>query len=237
MGSFSRRYINTEEKKNTKKAILFIVLTIASLALLYFLGIPALGKLAAFVSSMKGNNKINSTDTTPPPPPKFRTFPSFSNNPNITLNGNTEAGTTVKLTLNGAESEVLSDNGGLFTFNITLDSGVNTFAAIAVDQAGNLSQKTDDYQITFDKEPPELEIKSPNDGTSYYGSSQRQITITGTTETEANITINDRIISVDDEGIFQYTTTLNEGGNNFNIKSTDQAGNTTEKSITLSFSP
>lgn len=237
MGTFSRRYINTEEKSNTRKAILFISLTIAALALLYFFGIPALGKLASFVSSMKGNNKISSTDTTPPPPPKFKPFTGYSNNPNITLYGNTEAGATVKLTLNGAESEVLSDNGGGFTFNITLESGTNTFAALAIDQAGNQSQKTEDYQITFDKDVPDLEIKSPNDGTSFYGSTQRQVTISGVTEPEANVTINDRIISVDDEGIFQYTTTLNEGSNSFNIKSSDQAGNTIEKSITLNFSP
>ena len=237
MKNFSRRYINTEEKTNTRKALLFILSTIACLALLYFIGIPALGKIASFVSSMKGNDKISSTDTTPPPPPKFKPFPAFSNNSDITLNGNTEAGSTVKLTLNGIENEALSDNNGGFTFNISLQDGINTFAALAIDQAGNQSQKTDDYQITLDKKSPDLEIKSPNDGASFYGSSQRQITITGISEPDTNITINDRIISVDDEGSFQYTTTLNEGSNSFNIKSSDQAGNTIEKSITLNFSP
>jgi hypothetical protein len=49
--------------------------------------------------------------------------------------------------------------------------------------------------------------------------------------------INDRIVSVDDSGTFQYTTTLNDGANTFAVKSTDQAGNTTEKDITLNFNP
>ncbi|HCC08850.1 TPA: hypothetical protein DEP81_02600, partial [Candidatus Woesebacteria bacterium] len=124
---------------------------------------------------------------------------------------------------------------GQFSFGVTLQDGINTFAATATDQSGNQSQKSDDHQITFDKKTPDLEITSPSDGSSYFGSNQRQITITGKTETDAKVTINDRIISVDDSGIFQYTTTLNEGSNTFNVKSTDQAGNTTEKNISLNF--
>jgi hypothetical protein len=125
----------------------------------------------------------------------------------------------------------LADNGGSFTFNIDLSDGTSTFNAIAVDQAGNISQVTKDYQITFDKKVPDLSVTSPTDGSSFFGSNQRQVTIEGTTETDCAININDRMIAVDEEGVFQYTTTLG------NIKSIDLAGNSTEKSITLNFTP
>ncbi len=233
-----RKFVNFEERKNKRNAALFIFLTIAAIVILYFLGIPALGKLTTFVSSLRGNNqKIGSSDITPPPPPKFRNFPEFTNQQNLTLSGNTESGATVKLTFNGNSQEVLADGSGQFSFNVILQDGTNTFAAVALDQSGNQSQKSDDYQITFDKKVPELEITSPTDGSSYFGSNQRQATIEGKTEAEASVTINDRIISVDDGGAFQYTTTLNEGINAFNIKSTDRAGNTTEKSLNLNFTP
>lgn len=238
MRRFTRSYISSEESKNTRSAISYVALTIAAIAALYFLGIPTLGKLTSFVSSLKSNNnKISSSDITPPPPPKFRSFPEFTNQQNLVLNGNTEAGATVKLTFDGNPSEAMADSNGQFTFNINLQNGVNTFAATATDQVGNVSQKSEDYQITFDKKNPDLEITSPGDGSSFFGSNQRQATIQGKTEAEATVTINDRIISVDDEGLFQYTTTLNEGANTFNVKSTDQAGNTSEKSITLNFTP
>lgn len=238
MRKFTRRFANTEERSNQRRAVLYIFSTITAFALLYFLGIPALGKLTAFVSSLKGNNnKISSSDVTPPPPPKFRNFPEFTNQQNLTLNGNTEAGATVKLTFDGTPQEVLSDNNGQFSFNIALQDGTNTFAATAVDQSGNQSQKTDDFQITFDKKVPDLEITSPGDSSSFFGSNQRQVTIQGKTEVDAGVTINDRIISVDDLGGFQYTTTLNEGANTFVVKSTDKAGNTTEKNLTLNFTP
>lgn len=233
-----RRFTNTEERNNTKSAIFYVFLTIICIVALYFVGIPLIGKLTTFVTSLKNNNKqITSSDTTPPPAPKFRTFPEFTNQQNLTLYGNTEAGATVKLTINGNNQETLADGNGQFSFNISLEDGVNTFAATATDQAGNTSQKSNDFQITLDKKAPDLSVTSPSDGASFFGSTQRQVTIEGKTEPEANITINDRIISVDDNGEFQYTTTLNDGSNAFNIKATDQAGNTTEKSLALSFTP
>lgn len=238
MRRLSRRFAATEERKNTRNAIFFIILTIGAFALLYFVGIPAFGKLSTLVSSLKGNNKkIGSSDITPPPPPKFKYFPEHTNQQTITLSGNTEPGATVKLTFDENPQETLADGAGEFSFNVTLQNGNNTFSATATDQSGNQSQKSDNYQVFFDNKAPDLEIVSPNDGASFFGSTQRQVTIEGKTESEAQITINDRIISVDDFGGFQYTTTLNEGGNTFNVKATDLAGNTTEKSITLNFTP
>ena len=231
-----RRYVSTENKKNTKSAITYGLLTVVFLAAAYFIGIPVLGKTTSFLSSLKGNNKkISTSDITPPPTPKFRNFPEATNQQDIALSGNTEAGSTVKLTFNGNSQETLTDSDGQFSFNVTLKDGTNVFAATATDQNGNQSQKTEDLQIVFDKEAPDLTISSPNDGASFFGSNQRQITIQGKTESDSSVTINDRIIFVDDTGGFQYTTTLNDGGNNFKIKSVDKAGNATEKDITLNF--
>ena len=233
-----RKYISTEQTKNQKRAFFYIFLTIIVILALYFVGIPLLSKIATFVSSLKGNNsQISNSDITPPPPPKFKNFPEYTNQQEISLSGNTEAGTTVKITFNGQDKEALSDASGQFSFNFVLENDTNTFAAIAIDQSGNQSQKTNDFQITYDKKPPEMEIKSPNDGSSFYGSAQRQVTVEGTTEADASVTINNRIISVDDDGLFQYTTTLSEGSNTFNIKASDLAGNLTEKNIVLNFNP
>jgi hypothetical protein len=237
MRKFSRKFTNLEERKNTRSAITFSLLTIVAIAVLYFIGIPLLGKLTAFVTSFKGNNKISSSDITPPPPPKFKYLSEYTNQLNVTISGNTEAGATVKLIFNGEDKETLADTNGQFTFNVALQSGINTFAATASDQSGNQSQKSEDRQITFDNKVPNLEITSPGDGSNYFGSAQRQITIQGTTESGSQVTINERIISVDENGSFQYTTTLNDGNNSFNIKSTDQAGNLTEKGLSLNFTP
>jgi len=227
---------SVEEKRNLKKAALFIVLTTAAVVLLVFVGITLFGRLTVFVSDLRSGGKaISQNDTIPPGPPKFNYFSPFTNQQTVSVSGTSEPGATVKLNFNGNTQEVLVDKDGNFTFNLQLNSGENNFSTTAVDPSGNQSQKSKDYKITFDNKPPALTVNSPTDGSSFFGSNQRQITIQGTTEVGCQILINDRIVSVDDNGNFQYTTTLNDGANPFTIKSTDQAGNTTEKDITLNF--
>jgi hypothetical protein len=230
------RLASVEERKNKKSAVLFIVLTVAALILLFFLGIPALGNFAAFVSEIgKSTKPITSSDNTPPAPPKFDSFPDYTNEKEFTLSGNTEPGATIKLTFNGNEQDGLADNGGKFHFSLGLTSGENTFSATTVDSSGNTSQSPAEGKVVYDNKPPELTIDYPSDGTQYLGSKQRQVTIQGTSEPNIQITINDRIVAVNDEGKFQYTTTLNDGENKFAVKATDAAGNTTETSLTLNF--
>jgi hypothetical protein len=230
------RLASVEERKNKRSAVLFILLTIAAVLILFFVGLPILGNFAAFVSEIgKSTKPITSSDNTPPAPPRFDNYPDFTNEKEFTLGGSTEPGATIKLTFNGKEQDGLSDNDGKFHFNLSLTNGENSFSAAAVDAAGNASQTSADGKVVYDNKPPDLTIDYPSDGTQYLGSKQRQITIQGTTEVNCQITINDRIVSVDDSGKFQYTTSLNDGENKFTIKSTDQAGNTTESSLTLNF--
>lgn len=236
MKRFYSRLATLEERRNLRNTVIFTLLTIAVIILLFFVGIPLMGKLAVFVSDLRGGgSSISKNDTTPPAPPKFNSFPDFTNQQNISISGTTEAGATIKLTFNGDSKEALADKNGNFSFDIQLINGDNTFSATSADLAGNQSKVTQVYKIIFDNKPPTLTINSPSDGSSFFGSSQIQITIQGTTEASCQVTINDRIISVDDSGNFQYTTTLNSGENKFAVKSVDQAGNTTEKSITLNF--
>jgi len=232
------RLQSVEEKRNVKKTALYAFLTLVLIILLFVVGIPLFGKFTLFISSFRGGNKtITKTDITPPAPPKFNYFTPFTNQSTASISGTIEPGATVKLIFDGNAEETLGDKNGVFNFNLNLSDGDNTFSATAVDPAGNISQKTNDYTITLDTKPPALTISTPSDGSSFFGSNQKQETIQGNTDTGSQITVNDRIVSVDDSGNFQYTTTLNDGANTFTIKSTDQAGNTTEKDITLNFTP
>ncbi len=218
--------------------MILIILTIGVVIFLFVIGIPAVGRVATFVSGLRSNNSlITSNDKTPPAPPTFRSFPDFTNQQTANISGNAEPGSTVKLTFNGKAQETLVDKNGNFSFqNLSLLDGDNTFSAVAVDSAGNTSQKTSQNKIAFDNKPPSLTVDSPPDGSKFFGSGQRQVTIQGTTDSGAAITINDRIVSVDDSGKYQYSTTLSGGDNKLTVKSVDQAGNSTEKDITISFS-
>ncbi|MCH7641057.1 hypothetical protein IID22_02590 [Patescibacteria group bacterium] len=227
----------TEERKNIRRAFIFTILTIVSILLVIFFGLPAVAKFAGFLTDLrKSGQPVEKQDTIPPVPPRFELLPESTNELSIEIMGSTEPGATVILFLTNRKEEILANKDGEFSFSLLLLDGENTIAAQSMDQAGNQSQKTKTLTIVYDNDPPELEIASPQDGSEYYGSKQRQVVIKGNTEEGAILNINDRIVVVDQDGTFTFATTLSEGENTFNIKAQDKAGNTTEKALTLQFS-
>jgi bacillopeptidase F len=228
----------SEVKRNRNNAVKFIVLTGVVGLILFVYGIPLLGRFAAFVSEIaKGDKPITRDDKTPPAPPQVDTPPEYTKDEILKITGNSEEGATIKFTFNGSDEELVSDADGTFSKNLDLKRGENTLVLTAKDTAGNESQKTKTFTIVFDNESPELSVDSPSDGSSFFGTRQRQVDIKGTVDdNESSVTVNDRFVAVEDDGSFQYTTTLSEGENKFNIKAADKAGNSVEKSLTLSFS-
>ena len=180
---------------------------------------------------------IDANDKTPPAPPRINRLPEATNRTEVEVSGTTENGATVILTYNSKTEEVVSDADGKFSFSVPLNDGDNSILAKVKDQAGNESQETDVYTVVFDDTAPILDISSPSDGASFFGEKQRQLTLTGTTEAEVTLTINNRVVQIEDNGTYAFTSSLGEGANSFNLKSTDKAGNQTEKTITVNFSP
>lgn len=234
---YSRR-VKTEEKKNIRKAYIFIFLTIALLTVFFIYGIPTIVKFAAFLTEIKRTStKIEVTDTTPPPPPRFEPIAEFTKEDKIDISGQTEAGASVKLTLNGKENEIVANSEGHFTYSFSLIKGENTVVAKAVDQNGNESIDSEKITVFLDKDAPPITINKPNDLDQFYGAKERQIVIEGQTEEDAVVNINGRMVVVENDGSFSYFTTLSDGANNFTIKVHDQAGNEVEKSLRVTFNP
>src|SRR5690606_23917923 len=142
-------------------------------------------------------------------------------------------GSTLVLEVNNQKKEQLVGNDGRFSLTAELTGGENTLNAKAIDNAGNESQSTETFRIVVDKNPPDLTITSPQDKSSYYGSRERQLVIEGETESDANITINDRIVVVNSEGHFTYAISLQEGENIFTVIAKDKAGNETKQEFTV----
>jgi hypothetical protein len=232
------RLASSEEKRNMRRATTFVALTIVAVILIFTVGIPVMAKFAGFIGDLrKSSTPVDINDKTPPPPPAVENLPEYTNQQKLGISGSSESGAAVKLFYNTSEEEVVAGEDGKFTFSIILSKGANDISLSSCDTSGNESAKTTSYTIVFDNEPPDLSIDSPSDGASFFGTKQRQITVLGTTETAASITINDRPIKVADDGSFSYTTTLGDGNNDFNIKAFDKAGNTTENKISVNYSP
>lgn len=232
------RLASIEERRNRRRAFFFTFLTLLSLLALIFFGLPAIAKFAAFLTDLrKSSLPVDKNDTTPPAPPRLASLPEATNKAEIELSGITEEGAIVTLFINGKEEEIVANSEGNFAFSFTLEKGENEVYAKAKDAAGNESQPSSVQLVIFDNEAPPLTISSPLDGAQFFGESQRQLSIRGTTEAGVTLTVNDRIVKVEDDGSFVFVSSLGEGTNSFNFKSTDKAGNQTEKTISVNFSP
>lgn len=234
---YSRR-ATVEEKENRRKTFGFGLLSIAIVAFMAYFGLPLLAKVSSLTYDLRRTGEpVEGSDTTPPPPPSMDEIPSFTNKMNIDVTGNSEAGVTIVFQINNSREEVVTNAEGGFTKSIPLNDGANTLFAYAQDSAGNKSGETREYQITFDNDKPELVILSPKDGDEFYGQKEKQLNVKGTTEKDAQVQINDRFVIVNSDGSFDYTIGLNDGENILAIKSIDAAGNETEETLTVRFSP
>jgi hypothetical protein len=232
------RLWRTEEKRNIRRSIIYSILTIAFLVFFFFLGLPSLAKFSAFLSDLRSSSiPPEKEDLTPPVPPRFDPLPEATSELSVDIKGYTEPGVNVFLKLNNKEEEILANSEGQFTYSFSLNDGENKISSYAVDSSGNESQKTDVITIIYDNDPPELTISNPEDQANFYGAKQRQVVIQGQTEEDSKLNINGRIVVVESEGFFTFTTTLSEGENKFDIKTEDNAENITEKTFTLHFSP
>jgi len=201
------------------------------------MGIPLFMKVSNFVDSFRedgGPSSIN--DDTPPPPPRLESLPEYTNENKLQIDGTTEEGATVTIHFNDEIKEIIAGSGGDFSTSFTLVKGENTVFAYATDKAGNKSIKSQTYSISFDNEPPDLEIIKPSSGESFFGTQQKQLSIEGQTEGEASVTINDRVVVVNSSGKFNLPVSLENGENKFMIVSTDRAGNKTELELVVSYS-
>ena len=230
------RLASVEEKRNMRNATRIMVITLVSIILLVFFGIPVLGRFAGFISEIaKGDKPIVNNDTTPPAPPRIDILPKFTNQTSLNISGQSEVGAIIKLNINGRESEIALDGEGKFSKEISLIDGENKIDAKTVDSAGNESNSTQQFSITLDKENPSIEITSPANGANFFGTKQQQIQIIGKTELGANLYINSRFVNVNSDGSFKFDVKLGEGENKFNIKSTDQAENFSEMDLVVNF--
>jgi hypothetical protein len=234
---YSRREA-IEEKNNQKRAVIFVALSILTIIILFFFGIPLIAKFVSFISDFTNKNTpITLNDNTPPAPPRFDNLPDATNKEIFEVTGTTEEGVTVYVFLNSSEKEIIADSYGEFATSLDLTKGENIIYAISKDQSGNKSAESEKYVILFDNENPEISINSPSNGDNFYGSGQKEIEITGKTDPNVNLTVNDRYVSITDSGDFKYKLSLNEGENILNFKAIDKAQNEAEKTVTVTFTP
>jgi len=238
---YKPKSLTKNDWQNLKRLFLTLLGIILILAFLYFFAVALLSNINNFWSIFRpgsGNTAIKK-DRFPPPPPYLKNIPEATNEDTINISGLSEPGATVTLFLNDNEvGSVIVDGEGAFSFeNIKLSEGENKLYAKVEDRAQNESKPSKVYLIMLDKEPPQLEIESPENGETIKRKEERVVEIKGKTEPEAQVTVNSFWARVDNDGTFSYKLRLEEGENSIKIVSKDKAGNETKQELKLTYSP
>lgn len=231
------RLVRNELEQAKHEVRRYIILTTTLVIFGFFFGLPVVTRFAAFIHDItSGDQPIEITDKTPPAPPLLHDVPSYTNKQTLDVKGSAEPGSTVKIYANNTDSEIVVNNEGIFTTQIKIRDGENKVWAKAIDESGNESQETDKISITYDNEPPELELSKPQDGESFYGDKNREISVEGQTEGANKVTIDGRVAIINQNGKFNLSIRLEPGTNEVIIKASDIAGNETEMSVSVTYS-
>ncbi len=226
----------SDEDKIRRRAVVFGILTLVLGAVLVIWGIPLFINLIDFLGEVKlENESMINQDIIPPPVPRLSYIPEATNSAQLEIKGVTEPEAKVKVKINNEMIESQADEEGSFEIEkLTLNQGKNQLVSWAVDEAGNESEQTDEFEVNYDTEAPVLELVKPEDGSAV---EDQVVEVQGNTEVNARVTVNEHVVIVDQEGKFSYEVVLQEGGNEINVVVEDSAGNQTEKTLTVTYLP
>lgn len=236
MREYKSRLSDVEEKKSIRSAIVFGGLTIFVIVLLLIFGIPAFSRFIALFSKNSVTSSSQEVKTILAPP-NIEALPQYTKDQNINVKGKAIPALNVKIYFNSSSDETVTDDQGNFSANISLEKGTNTIYAVTIDKNGNQSMPTDKYIVNYLNKEPSLTVNSPSNNQSFYGDKQKNINVSGSTDSGNSITVNDRVAIVESGGKFEIQIILNDGDNQIKVVSTDAAGNKKEIDLKVTFNP
>jgi uncharacterized protein YfaP (DUF2135 family) len=232
-GNLSSRLAKREQKKAVRQTVMYLITAVFLIVAFVFIVVPG---FLRFVASLSGSTITDSGDTFPPQVPVIAAPFEATSSASIDINGYGEADSQVVLVLNGNELEKKTiGSDGTFTASVPLSDGENSLTAYSVDANNNESSTGKTYVIIYDNEAPKLEISEPQPNQQIELRKNQTLTIKGTTEANARVRVNGRLVFANSEGAFTTTYQLSEGENKLTIEAEDKASNKTLQEITVTF--
>ncbi|HLN65043.1 MAG TPA: S8 family serine peptidase, partial [Symbiobacteriaceae bacterium] len=152
--------------------------------------------------------------------------------PNLTVEGTAQKGSTVNLYLDGALAGSADVADGTFSIPVTLHDGKNQLTATAAVAEGE-TRPSPAVWVILDQKAPTLTVDAPADGLV---TNRETVTVTGTAGDQnlVGVKVNGQYATIN-AGAFSHRLMLNEGANLITVIATDAAGNTTtaERNVTL----
>lgn len=226
-----------EERRQRKRLFLSLIGIVGILVFLVVFGLRILVTFSLFIDKIRGNSPQTQTQTNILLPPTLHPLPEATNSAAVSVSGTGQSGLTLILYRNEAEAKrVQIATSGSFTIpSLTLDEGHNTLSAKVKDEKEHMSDVSNIVTILLRKNPPELDVSSPQNNANISGD-KKSVAVAGSVKEDTSVTVNGRVIVIRNDGSFSYDYPLNDGDNMLNIVATDPAGNSTtiERKVTYS---
>lgn len=229
-----RRLEWRQQKKIRSKIISYIFLLIIIVIFLATVGFKFMINTALFIAKSSQKDKANQAKTTNINdinlPPEIFDLPEATNSAKIKVNIQAVSSDKVLLYVNDQLQKEIEPNEDIFEQEIELQKGENSIYLISENQKNKQKKDSKTYKIIYKDEKPLLEITSPKDKENI---NRDEIQITGRTDKEVFVRINDFPVIVDSDGNFVSSLKLKEGDNKIKIEAKDIAGNTEVKELTV----
>lgn len=229
----SARYKLRSARRLSKKAKRRFIFTLVLSLLLIFATVtwvlPAFINGLSFVTNLVKPNSptISKSIKTSLAPPVLNIPFEATNTGQINIKGYATPKSKVAIFVDekqAGETDSL-DDGSVELKNISLNLGSNLiFGKTKEGNMESLPSKT--IKVFYDSEKPTLEIYEPGDNTEVQG--DKKIKVSGKTEAQAKVFVNDIQAIINSDGTFSLDYPLNEGENILTIKAEDEAKNLTE---------
>jgi len=226
-----------KEKEFKKKMIWLTVALVVILIFLFTTGIKLLTNSSLFVSKIASPQE---SELTPKSDSFFGTVDLDSpgvatNSSRLIVTGSLTGYDSVDFYLDGEKitSKVVV-TGESFTGDVgPLTPGENQIYVIAKSKKNSKeTKKSDSLTVLYMNTPPKLDISEPSDNSKV---NKADLKIAGTSDIGTIVRVGNAPVALDADGKFQTMTRLKDGENKITISSTDQAGNRTEKVLTVFF--
>jgi bacillopeptidase F len=222
------------KKRAYHNIVLAVLGVLAIIIILVVFGTKILIGFSLLTERGNGNDAAaNVTKTTVyVAPPILNPVVDATNSAQIAVSGKGLADQTIKIYVNGnvVDDTTVQDDNNFNFASVHLQSGQNTIKAIALDKDKNKSDYSNELTISMLNKAPELTVNQPQDGQGF-DRNAGPVSILGQTDPGAQVTINDFVAIVDDQGKFSYLYNLKDGDNDLKINATDDAGNKTTKEL------
>ncbi|HCM82355.1 TPA: hypothetical protein DIS60_03240 [Patescibacteria group bacterium] len=224
------RLRNYQDRKERRQIFLTLGGIIGIFLFLALFGVKMLVGFSLFVDKLRGSTPTNQQQTQEILlPPQLDTLPAAVNTEEIRISGRTKGDVTILLYVNEQQTDKTKpEKDGTFVFpNVKIKEGFNTISAKAIDEKNNTSDLSDVLTIQVKKSKPTLDITSPSENAEISGEKQ-MATITGKTESDNTVSVNERFVVVKSDGSFSYDLPLKDGEQIITIIAKDLAGNETK---------